>query len=141
MDLALRLMNTSRGSSRSRNAAEHQARRQHGRHVLGGMHREVDRAGRERLLDLLGEQTLAAGIRQRPILDAVAAGADRPGCRSARASKPCAAASACRTMCACASASGLPRVPSRRMAPEDCAIRPRNAVWRDLSARQSRSVG
>ena len=43
-------------------------------------------------------------------------------------SRPCAAASACRTMRACASASGLPRVPSRRMMPEDCATGPRNCV-------------
>src|SRR5712671_150677 len=42
-------------------------------------------------------------------------------------SKPCAAASACRTMRACVSASGLPRVPSRRMGPEDCVTRPHNA--------------
>ena len=40
------------------------------------MHREIDRAGRQRLLDLLGEQALAAGLRQRPVLDAVAGGAD-----------------------------------------------------------------
>ena len=40
------------------------------------MHREIDRAGEQRLLDLLGEQALAAGLRQRPVLDAVAGGAD-----------------------------------------------------------------
>src|SRR5207253_11322987 len=47
------------------------------RPALGGMHREVDPARRKRLLDLLGEQPLAANIRQRPILNTVAAGADR----------------------------------------------------------------
>src|SRR6185295_3121339 len=36
-----------------------------------------DGARRERLFDLLGEQTLAADIRQRPVLDAITAGADR----------------------------------------------------------------
>ena len=55
---------------------EHQAVRQHGLHVLGGMHGKIDRAGQQRLLDLLGEQALAAGVRQRPVLDRVAAGAD-----------------------------------------------------------------
>ena len=50
--------------------------RQHRRHVLGGMHGDVDAAGEQRLLDLLGEQALAAGLRQRPVLDAVAAGRD-----------------------------------------------------------------
>ena len=34
------------------------------------------RAGEQRFLDLLGEQALAAGFRQRPVLDAVAAGRD-----------------------------------------------------------------
>src|ERR1051326_8947883 len=42
-------------------------------------------------------------------------------------SRPCAAASACRTMRACASAGGLPRVPSRRMGAEDCVTGPHNA--------------
>ena len=49
---------------------------QRGRHVLGRMHREIDGAGAERLLDLLGEQALAAGLGQRPVLDHVAGGAD-----------------------------------------------------------------
>src|SRR5262245_55779057 len=40
------------------------------------MHRELDPAGAERLLDLLGEQALAAGLRQRPVADHVAGGAD-----------------------------------------------------------------
>ena len=44
------------------------------------MHRQVDRTGDKRVLDLLGEQALAAGLRQRPVLDAVAAGADHLDC-------------------------------------------------------------
>src|SRR5262244_601898 len=40
------------------------------------MHGEVDGAGAERLLDLLGEEALAAGLGQRPVADDVAAGAD-----------------------------------------------------------------
>ncbi len=40
------------------------------------MHREVDRAGEQCLLDLLGEQSLAADLRQRPVADHVAGGAD-----------------------------------------------------------------
>ena len=55
---------------------EHQPVRQEGRHVLGRMHREVDAALEQRLLDLLGEQALAAGLGQRPVLDPVAGGAD-----------------------------------------------------------------
>ena len=91
---ALRLMKASRTSSRGRHAGEHQPVRQHGRHVLGRMHREIDRAGEQRLLDLLGEQALAAGLRQRPVLDAVAAWCGSPRSRSRSASRPCAAASA-----------------------------------------------
>jgi hypothetical protein len=56
---------------------KHQPVRQHRRHVLGGMHREVDRTAEQRLLDLLGEQALAARLAQRAILDAIARGADR----------------------------------------------------------------
>ena len=40
------------------------------------MHGEVDGAGQQRLLDLLGEQPLAAGLGERPVLDRVAGGAD-----------------------------------------------------------------
>lgn len=40
------------------------------------MHRKVDRAGEQRLLDLFGEQPLAAGVCQRPVLDGVAGGTD-----------------------------------------------------------------
>ena len=53
-------------------AGDRQARRQQRRHVLHGMHGEVDLAGQQRLLDLLGEQALAAGLGERPVLDAVA---------------------------------------------------------------------
>ncbi len=41
-------------------------------HVLGRMDGEVDGAGKQRLLDFLGEQALAAGLQERPVLDAVA---------------------------------------------------------------------
>jgi len=37
---------------------------------------EIDPAVAERLLDLLGEQALAAGLRQRPVLDGIAGGLD-----------------------------------------------------------------
>ena len=50
--------------------------RQEGRHVLGGMHREVDVAREQSFLDLLGEQALATGFRQGAVLDRVARGAD-----------------------------------------------------------------
>jgi hypothetical protein len=40
------------------------------------MHRKIDRTGDERLLDLLGEEALAAGIGQRPVADRIARGAD-----------------------------------------------------------------
>ena len=53
-----------------------QSVRQHRRHVLGRMDREIDAVVEKRLFQLLGEETLAAGIRKRAILDAVAAGGD-----------------------------------------------------------------
>ena len=40
------------------------------------MHGEIDAAVEQRLLDLLGEQALAAHFRQRPVLDGIARGAD-----------------------------------------------------------------
>jgi hypothetical protein len=58
-------MKTSRASSRGSTASDREPRRQHGRHVLGRMHREVDARREQRLLDLLGEQALAADLRQR----------------------------------------------------------------------------
>ena len=45
-------------------------------HVLGGVHGDVDAPVEQRLLDLLGEEALAAGFRKRPVLDAVATGRD-----------------------------------------------------------------
>src|SRR5918993_821410 len=62
---ARRLMKASRTSSPRRE-----------REVLGGMHREVDRALEERDVELLREQALAAGLRERSILDRVAGGLD-----------------------------------------------------------------
>ena len=55
---------------------QHQAGRQHGGHVLRRMHREVDGAAQQRVLDLLGEQPLAANVTERPVLNDVAGGAD-----------------------------------------------------------------
>ena len=52
------------------------ARGRQRRQVLGRMDRGVDRAGEKRDVDLLGEQALAAGLGQRPVLDAIATGAD-----------------------------------------------------------------
>ena len=83
----------------------------------------------QRLLDLLGEQALAAGLRQRPVLDAVAGGADHHELdpRPARSHAPRPAPS--RTM---------PRLRQRQRAaaradpqvsaPEDCATGPRNGT-------------
>ena len=108
---ALLLMKASRTSSRGRIAGDRQARRQQRRHVLHGMHGEVDLAGQQRLLDLLGEEALAAGLGERAVLDAVARGLDGahlerpcvpararpPGARAPRAPAPAPAASrACR---------------------------------------------
>ncbi len=55
---------------------DHQALRQLCRHVLHRMHRQIDLAGSERLLDLLGEHALAAEFGQRPVADAVPGGCD-----------------------------------------------------------------
>ena len=61
----------------ARQEARHrEAGRQLGRHVLHGMHGDVDLARQQRLLDLLGEKALAAGVGERPVLDAVAGGLD-----------------------------------------------------------------
>ena len=54
-----------------------EARRLRRRHVLHAVHRGVDAAREQRLLDLLDEQALAAGLGQRPVLDDVARGPDR----------------------------------------------------------------
>jgi len=40
------------------------------------VHRQVDRAAQQRLVDFLGEKALAAHLRQRDILNLVAAGLD-----------------------------------------------------------------
>ena len=57
-------------------AGDDEAVRQECRQVLRGMHREIDRALGEREIELLREQPLAAGLRQRPVLDRVAGGLD-----------------------------------------------------------------
>ena len=50
--------------------------RQNGFEVLHGVHGDVDIASEQRLLDLLGEQTLAANIGERAVGYAIARGAD-----------------------------------------------------------------
>jgi hypothetical protein len=57
-------------------ASQHQSIRQHRRHVLGGMHGDVDCPGKQRFLDFLGKKPFAAGVRQRTVLNHVAGGAD-----------------------------------------------------------------
>ena len=58
-------------------ARDREAGRQQRRHVLQRMDGEVDRAGEQRLLDLLGEEPLAALVGERARRGTVAAGADR----------------------------------------------------------------
>jgi len=50
--------------------------RQHGRHVLGGVHRQIDRLVEKSLFDFLSEQTFAADLRKRPIPDTIASRGD-----------------------------------------------------------------
>ena len=66
----------SRGSSRSGMAAMTRPGGQHGRHVLQRVDGAVDAAVEQGLLDLLGEQALAADLQQPAVLDAVAGGGD-----------------------------------------------------------------
>ena len=55
---------------------DHQPGRLRRRHVLHAVHGDVDAARQQRLLDLLDEQALAAGLGQRPVLDGIAGGLD-----------------------------------------------------------------
>jgi hypothetical protein len=55
---------------------DREPRRQQGRQILRRMHRQIDLVRDQGLLDLLGEQALAADLGERPILDHIAAGAD-----------------------------------------------------------------
>ena len=66
----------SRGSSRGSAAPHFQAGGQPRRHVLAAVHRQVDGAGQQRVLDFLDEQALAADLRQRRVGEAVARGLD-----------------------------------------------------------------
>ena len=66
----------SRGSSRGRCAAITSPGGSQRRHVLQRMDGESIAAVEQRLLDLLGEQALAADLGERPVGDAVAGGAD-----------------------------------------------------------------
>ena len=53
-------------------AGDGEAVREPRRQVLRRMHREIDRAGEKRAIDLLREEAFAARLRQRPVLDRVA---------------------------------------------------------------------
>ena len=81
------------------------------RHVLHGVHRAVDAPVRQRLLELLHEQSLAADRRERPLGQAVAAGADQhrlddePGVALARGRRRPGRSAPARARCA--------RVPTR----------------------------
>ena len=97
------------------------------------------RRSMQRLLDLLGEQALAADLGQRPVLDRVAGGADDHEFDRAPRRRPGRRASRARTMRACASASGLPRVPMRNRA-VDCAMEPLDARAPFSSAFPERGV-
>ena len=43
------------------------------------MHREIKFAGNQSIFDLLGEQTLAADVGQRPVLNTISGGVDDDG--------------------------------------------------------------
>ena len=75
------------------------------------MDRRVDFAGEERGVDFLREQALAAALGERPVLDAVAACADRLE-RDALDLPALRLGQRRRASFACASARGDPRVPS-----------------------------
>ena len=113
---AVRPTSTSRGSSRWSTQPIASPARQHRLHVLQRMHREVDAAVEQRLLDLLGEQALAADLGEQAGLHAVAGRADRhqferPVGRQARDARRAAGRA---QAAAWYSAIGLPRVPMRR---------------------------
>ena len=94
------------------------------------MHGEVDGAGEQRLLDFLGEEPLAAGLGQRPVLNDVAGGADDADLDPLGV-EPAAAARRLCTSRACTSASGEPREPMRRMERLAIAIGLRCSIAQD----------
>ena len=59
--------------------ANDEAIRQHTRHVLHRVHGQIDAAGEQSFLDLLGKQPFATSFRQRSILDAIAGRLDDDG--------------------------------------------------------------
>ncbi len=67
----------SRGSSRGSMAAKLKPPRQLGRQLLHRMHREIDGAAEQCFLDLFGEESLAARIRQCAVQNTVAGGGQR----------------------------------------------------------------
>ena len=91
---------------------DRKAVRQRGRHVLGECTAKSIRPSQQRVLDFLGEQALAAGLRQRPVLDRVAGGLDDHDLDARRARRARAAhappASACAYQACLVSASLLP---------------------------------
>ena len=106
-------------------AGQHDAGRQRGLQVLQAVHREVDAAVGQRLVDLLGEQALAADVGQAAVLHRVAGGADRmllrtPGQTGLRSSM---------NRRVWISASGEPRVPTRSGPVRDRTASPA-AAWR-----------
>ena len=92
---------------------DRQAVGQRRRHVLHGMHGEIDRAVEQRLLDLLGEQPLAARFAQRPVLDAVAGRFDDDDLESMPRHGHARRRDAAARHAAWARASAEPRVPMR----------------------------
>ena len=95
---------------------DQQAGRLRRRHVLHAVDRGIDALRQQRLLDLLDEQALAAGLGQRPVLDGIARGPDgrrsrwRPAPPAPAPPRPARRAPGRPG----SSASLLPRVPSRR---------------------------
>jgi hypothetical protein len=61
----------------SKDGADHEARRKIGRQVLEAVHREIDPILEEGFFDLLDEQPLPAGARQRGVEDPIPRGPDR----------------------------------------------------------------
>ena len=94
-------------------AGQHDAGRQLGLQVLQAVHGEVDPAVQQRLVDLLGEQPLAADLRQRPVLHRVAGGADDVLLEHVRSRSTGQNAQRVENRRVCISASGEPRVPTR----------------------------
>ena len=79
----------SSGSSRGRTRGDRQPSGSTRRHVLAAVHREIDVAAQQRILDFLHEQPLSANLRERRVLQAIAGRLDDR--RSGTAGRPPAA--------------------------------------------------